>query len=195
MKKGLFLPLDSYMENAQHMEFDKLDQKVMEAGRNEQGQLILLMFYRLDEVVLRQEAESFPTSWGEAAAMAEEDESMLETFCRGLQWTGFREMCFGQIVDALSEELLISQDEFFQCCKEALDLYQRAAPRLKELDALSYQSYNGFVEESRAYMSDWCGYAGAADGSFSSFVFRNKEGEINAPIETWCAVNSNTKHP
>ena len=57
MRSGVFLPLDTYIENAQFMEWDKLTPKVMEAGRTEEGQLVVpmaytmpLTFYRKSEV-------------------------------------------------------------------------------------------------------------------------------------------------
>lgn len=45
MKNRLFLPLDSYMENAQFMEFDQMNPMVMAAGRNEEGQQLLPMTF------------------------------------------------------------------------------------------------------------------------------------------------------
>lgn len=47
IESGLFLPLDDYIENAQFIEWDKLTPIVMEAGRNEEGQLILPLTYNI----------------------------------------------------------------------------------------------------------------------------------------------------
>ncbi len=111
----------------------------------------------------------------------------------GLALSGFRYMCFGPLADHQSEELLITQDELFQRAKEAVDLYKRATPRLK-----TYETMADYLEQARAmlaYNGYWFGYLGAEDISHSSHVFYNSQGEINAAIETWCAVNKNTQHP
>lgn len=191
MKKGLFLPLDSYMENAQHMEFDKLDQKVMEAGRNEQGQVILPMFYRLHQACVFQEVEpeALPKDWESAAAA--EDERLLETFALGLM-NGFREMAFGQIADWDKEELLPDQEAFYQRAREAIDAYRRALSHLRPLDAMDYDQ---MADEIYGQVDSWTNNVALGREEYTSYVFRNEQGEINAPIETWCAVNANTQHP
>lgn len=192
MKKGLFLPLDSYMENAQHMDFDKLDQKVMEAGRNERGQVILPMFYRLHQACVFQkvEPEALPKDWESAAE--EENERLLETFALGLAATGFREMAFGQIADWDEEELLLDKNAFYQRVQEAVDAYGRALPHLKTLNTMDY---NEMTKEIYGQVDAWTNNVALGREKYTSYVFRNERGEINAPIETWCAVNANTKHP
>lgn len=194
MKKGLFLPLDDYIPNARFMDFDKLDPTVMAAGRNDQGQVVLPMFYQLDQAVLVKEADpgSLPGSWGQGVAMAGPDEYILEAYGFGLRFTRFRNMCFGQVADNQKEELLLDQETFFQRCKEAVNLYAQAVPRLKEVISGSYVDS---LSKMLAFVGYWTGYPSVEDAAFTSFVFHNEKGQINAPIETWCAVNKNTKHP
>ncbi len=194
MKKGLFLPLDQYIEDAQFMEFDKLDPAVMAAGRNDQGQVVLPMFYQLDQAVVVKEADpgSLPGSWDEGVAIAGQDEYILEAYGFGLRFTRFRNMCFGQVADNQKEELLLDQETFFQRCKEAVNLYAQAVPHLKEAASGSYVDS---LSKMLAFVGYWAGYPPVEDAAFTSFVFHNEKGQINAPIETWCAVNKNTKHP
>lgn len=45
MDSRVFLPLDSYIENARFMEFDRLDPTIMAAGRNDEGQQLLPMTF------------------------------------------------------------------------------------------------------------------------------------------------------
>ena len=49
----MFLPLDSYIEKAQFMEWDKLTPVVMDAGRTEKGQFLLPMTYTVPAVAFR----------------------------------------------------------------------------------------------------------------------------------------------
>ena len=47
MKRGMFLPLDTYIPNSQFMEWSKLTSTIMEAGHTAQGQLLLPMTYTI----------------------------------------------------------------------------------------------------------------------------------------------------
>ena len=58
MERRAFLPLDSYLENAEYMEWDKLFQPVMEAGKNEEGQQLLPMSYQITAMLFDSELYS-----------------------------------------------------------------------------------------------------------------------------------------
>lgn len=191
MDRGLFLPLDEYIENAQFMEFDKLDPTIMEAGRNEQGQVILPMFYQLDQYMIYRETdpEDLPANWDEAIVAAQEDEYIRDVFTLALTGGYFRQLCFGKISDNVNEELIISQDELFERTKEAMELYTAGLPALLEFDAMTRDG------ALRACRDTWVNNIHLYGPAYTSFVPRNREGTVTAPIETWCAVNKNTKHP
>lgn len=180
MKKNLFLPLDEYIENARFMEFDKLDPAVMAAGRNEQGQVILPMFYRLNRLVAFPEDKDapLPDDWNGILSCADSDVRVRSNF--GLMTLGFREMCLDRIADAQSEELLIDQDEFFLRAKEALDFYTGNVPQMNEFT-------RAMTAQKAANLAN--------SGEMQFFVPGTTSGSVNAAIETWCAVSSNTKHP
>lgn len=180
MKKGLFLPLDKYIENAQFMEFDKFDPEVMAAGRGEQGQLILPMFYRLNRLVAFPEDKDapLPVDWNGILFCTDNDVRVRSNF--GLMTMGFREMCLDRIADAQSEDLLINQEEFFLRAKEALDFYTSNVPQMEEFTrAMTAQEAINL----------------ANSGEMQFFVPGNASGNISAAIETWCAVSSSTNHP
>lgn len=177
MAKGFFLPLDKYIENAQFMEFDKFDQKVMEAGRNEQGQVIVPMFYGLTEgwIFPAAEDEVIPADWNEG--IASEDPSIREMMAVRLGNTGFRSMCFDKIADYETEELLLDKEELFQRTMEAVNLQKSQVAAINEM--LSMTSVEMIAKAT----------------SYNTCLVRTPQGKINAPIETWCAVNNNTKYP
>lgn len=194
MKKGFFLPLDDYIENARFMEFDKLDQAVMAVGRGEQGQVILPMFYRLNEIQINREIDpdEFPSDWDGAAASGNELVQWAGALWAGY---GFRNACFGRVSE--NEELLITEEELFQRAREALELCKKYAPemsRLREIEAR--EDYTVFLKEVAVNVCPWgSGYLEMEDNVNSSYVLKNPQGEISAPIETWCAVNKNTQDP
>ncbi len=180
MEKGLFLPLDKYIENARFMEFDKFDPKVMAAGQNEQGQVILPMFYRVCEMMTFPEDKDapLPANWNEILACTDSDVRVRASF--GLTSLGLREMCFDKIADSLNEELLIDEEEFFLRVKEALDFYTGSIPLMDKFsDTMTAQQAISL----------------ANSGEMQYFVPGTASGSINAAIETWCAVSSSTKFP
>lgn len=67
MRQNLFLPLDDFINNAQFMEWDKLTPAVMEAGKTEQGQMVLPMTYDFEATVFNKADipfyDSLPMTW------------------------------------------------------------------------------------------------------------------------------------
>lgn len=186
MASGFFLPLDEYVENARFMELDKLQKTVMDAGCYKGSRYILPMFYRLPVGLLRREEEpgALPASWDEAVASP--DGEIRQQYARAAEEIpGFRETAFGRIADNAGQELLISQEELFARTKEALSLVREFSqgPKGREID------------DSIWYL-DYRLLDSAGDGAaYTFFTPRNPEGGVNAPIETWCAVNKNTSYP
>lgn len=191
MCSNLFLKLDDYLENAQFMEFDLLDPVVMAAGRNEDGQFILPMLYNLPMGVLSGEGRAIPADWQEAVSSQDIDIRRLYAQAVRDFSPGFRELAFERIADNVEEELLLDKDELFQRTKEAVQLYQEY--RSGQLDSaaleyeaqpwgLNYKEFLSFADED-------------PNAKFTYFAPRNSQGGITAAIETWCAVNRNTKHP
>ncbi len=187
MASGFFLPLDEYIENAQFMEFDNLDQKVMDAGKYDGKQYILPMLYRIPMGVLRKEADasSLPADWTQALSCPV-DEVRRQYSRAATELPGFREMAFEQIADNANEELLIGQDELFQRTKEALDLYREFPEGIK-----------GRALDDCVWTLDyyWLDYTSEEDVTYTFFTPRNPQGGVTASVETWCAVNKNTKFP
>lgn len=62
MEAGLFLPLDDYIQNAQFMEWNKLNETVMAAGRTEQGQMLLPMTYTFPLTMFRESDVTLTTT-------------------------------------------------------------------------------------------------------------------------------------
>ena len=53
MKRKIFLPLDKYIEKAQFMEWNRLPPVVMDAGKNEHGQMLLPMTYTMPVTIYK----------------------------------------------------------------------------------------------------------------------------------------------
>lgn len=109
MKRNIFLPLDEYIANARYMEWDKQFPLVMEAGRNDQGQMVLPLTWTLPTTLFRQSEVEFDHSkamtYGEMVGGG--DPVLEQAACLSL--TGhIRGTCISNIFDELAD---FSKDE------------------------------------------------------------------------------------
>ena len=68
MEAGLFLPLDQYIENAKYIDTSDWNQTVLDAGKTEEGQVVLPLYYRLPAYVFKSSdlsEQEVPGSWEE----------------------------------------------------------------------------------------------------------------------------------
>lgn len=187
MKKGLFLPLDEYVENAQFMDMEKLHTKVMDAGIYEGKRYILPMFYRISYGWAQKAVDpaELPASWQEAVASG--DEEIRQIYGGNLAAASFRQVVFGQTADNYNEELLLDQEDFFQRTKEAVELYRE----YWQSSQIPYDEKGCF-----SWSDGLAGkFSGSTPGDNTYFAPLNSEGGLSAAIENYCAVNANTKHP
>lgn len=187
MSKGLFLALDEYVEDAQFMDMEMLNTRVMEAGCYEGSRYILPMFYRISYGHASQviEPEDLPATWQDGVSSG--DAEIRSSYAANLSAISFRQVVFGQVADNYSEELLLDQEDFFQRTKEAVQMYEEYWSETQipyDLSGCgSWGDYHAGV------------FSGEAPGDNTFFAPRNSEGGLSAAVENWCAVNANTQHP
>lgn len=184
MYAGFFLPLDEYIENAQFMEWEKLTPVIMEAGRTEEGQMILPLNYNTAGVVITKKeflGEKVPESWAEAV------DGENPVYQKGYAWLaswGFPNV-FPKVVDNKTEELLITEEELLHRVNQAL--------RCPDYRSEYYAEASPFVPS----YSDW-GEPNLWETDLDNTVFlpmRNTEGGYTAYITYYGAVNRNTELP
>lgn len=210
MRSGVFLPLDTYIENAQFMEWDKLTPKVMEAGRTEEGQLVVpmtytmpLTFYRKSEVshipstemtwddmmadetgILRNAASTAYIMDGRLHGM---DEAVLAS-------SGSAPLqALGSLADYSSGELLFSQDELQKRAEEEFSLRDRIwndelgklPANRKELMRAKYNaSWSPMLEEDVLLR----------DEATTMIPIYSDDGGVTATVTSFACINRNAKH-
>lgn len=205
MEAGLFLPLDDYIQNAQFMEWDKLNETVMAAGRTEQGQMLLPMTYafpltmfRESDVTLTTTAE---TTWQD---MLNDKTNVLTA---AANWTptmeeqeNFENQCggpllpyiLGDIADYSSEKLLFTEDELLQ--------------RITDIIELDARNKNGEFDNVPPYYH-WLAGPGFTDssvadpqvkvhdqGPITMVPLYSDDGGMTAAVTSYVAINRSTKH-
>ena len=205
MEAGLFLPLDDYIQNAQFMEWNKLNETVMAAGRTEQGQMLLPMTYtfpltmfRESDVTLTTTAE---TTWQDMlndktnvlTAAADwiptmEEQANFENQCGG----PLLPYILGDLADYSSEKLLFTEDELLQ--------------RITDVIELDVRNKNGEFENVPPYYH-WfaCGGLTGSDfadphvkvrdqGPITMVPLYSDDGGMTAAVTSYVAINRGTKH-
>lgn len=203
MARKIFLPLDSYMEQARFMEWDKLTPVVMEAGRNEEGQQILPLTYTMPLTVFSQEEcpDGFPLD-RTFYEMAESDTPWpatpaLRTLGESTQNMDIDQLSdvFLQLADYSSEQLAFSEEELLRVMETAAELESRRQAGEMEGPPSHYHaslgvSFNEFPTEER----EW--YAGIGERADLALApFPTVEGGYGASITSFAAVNRNTRRP
>ncbi len=133
MRSGTFLPLDDLIAQAQFMEWEKLTSPVMEAGKTEEGQMLLPIAYSFPLTFFHSsEAQPYPaeTAWAE---VAEGNDSILAASMEPLLSSVFNYRYPGycyfsytwkDIADYDREQLLFSEEELLERAGEVLSLSQ-----------------------------------------------------------------------
>lgn len=108
MDRKMFLPLDEYMEGAGLMEWDKLYPQIMEAGRSEEGQVILPLGWRVNVTLVKSEdctlTETLPMTFEQ---MLESEDPVILRAC----WGNLFGDSLGTLADYAKDEPAFTQEE------------------------------------------------------------------------------------
>lgn len=200
MDDGRFLVLDELIEKAQFMEWDKLTPAVMEAGRTEDGQMLLPLTYTFPVTVFRK---------GEAALELSPDLTWDQVLAEGSPYlkaaaapgsrcgSEYLSGLLGELADYPAEELLFTQEELVQRIRETLELAQsRDEKAFGELP--DYQGFPMCVDFEYDF------YPKKGDGSYAALrpgdpvemaPLYSVQGGCRATIRTYGGINRNTKRP
>ncbi len=209
MQLGAFLPLDEYIENAQFMEWEKYTSAVIEAGRTDEGQLILPLTYTLPLTFYRT-ADTAGVKLGKETTwedMLTDESGILKAAASWMHhaanefvfmWSSdnYIEYTFGEIADYESEELLFTEEELRQRTKEILDMQKLfdngglqnipAHYQTKIYPTFSWPSENGFLEPDP--------HNGIRFEEEQTMIpIYSEDGGTTAEIVSFAAINANTE--
>ena len=173
MESRIFLPLDDYIEKAQYMEWDKLLPKIMDAGKNADGQQLLPLGYEFQMYVM-EKSQGEPTFGHPLSGELTGQMALYNVL--------------GELADYDNDRLALSEEELLENCLEQLDRFKSA----KELPVkFAYISEGAFTTmgENRPEPLD------LKDTEHWMLSGPNISGGITANITCFAGINRNTKHP
>lgn len=184
MKQGFFLPLDDYIANAQYMQWDELIPIVMEAGRNEKGQLILPLTYGFSASLAERESctltEELPLSWNDMLTSS-------DPYVRFAACSWEFGSVFGQLGDYSKDEPAFTEEEL--------------SARLEEARAANLAGRPEDLPETSRILPD------VNIGTQNSNILNPKSpdyimipkynagGGVTATIASFAAINASTQYP
>lgn len=184
MENRIFLPLDEYIEKAEYMEWDRLLPAVMDAGKGEDGQLLLPLAYRFDVLLLDRGRFSsgveLPAAWDE---LAESGDKLVRSLA------GYAALydLMGELGDYDKDVPAFSEDELF-------DYAKRFLAHIKGVRSESVTPV--FVNFTDGKFSGPDSTLDLLNGrEFDFFSTYNKDGGITADITAFAGINRNSAHP
>ena len=183
MYTDTFLPLDDFLETAEYARPEKFNQKILEAGKTEKGQMILPITYTYQKVVFRKTdlegLQEIPLSWEELRTC--ENPVLQEAV---FHYTHCMYPLFGKLADYKKGKLLFTEEELQTMLEEVCAYTEWNEYRENRPEDLSIQGLFDFYPN----------LAASQDEKILVGI-PNKNGGITAEIGTYIAVNRNTKIP
>lgn len=183
MYTDTFLPLDDFLETAEYARPEKFNQKILEAGKTEKGQMILPITYTYQKVVFRKTdlkgLQEIPLSWEELRTC--ENPVLQEAV---FYYTQRMYPLFGELADYKEGKLLFTEKELQTMLEEVCAYTEWNEYRENRPEDLSIQGLFDFYPN----------LAASQDEKILVGI-PNKNGGITAEIGTYIAVNRNTKIP
>lgn len=200
MEDGLFLPLDKYIEHAEYMEWDKMLPAAMEAGKTENGQVILPISFAMPITAYLEGETELPAADTTFADVVASNDPILQS---SMAYTGRWEQQFMRcyfpylftgIANYKTGELAFTEDDLFQLTRDVAGLKNNEPENLPAhfSDQLTFETYNYFIAG--------VGVPPARQGINKNdnqvmLPLYNIDGGATALICSFGAVNANTRRP
>ena len=182
METGLFLPLDEYIENAKYINISTWNQVVLDAGKTEEGQVVLPLYYRFPVYAYKSSdlsGKEIHDSWG--ALLASENPVLKNVSDSDFIFS------FGKLADYQTENLIFSKEEL----KSYLEEYRFFKERI--------EAQNNMQETTEQIAGGWIsgefftqGVGGALEEEQTYVTIPNRDGSVTAMVTMFAAVNKNT---
>ena len=183
MYTDTFLPLDDFFKQATYVKQENLNQKILEAGKTEQGQMILPITYRYKKYAFRKmdlnTLEKLPNSWDELRTC---ENPVIQNGMFLQAYSLFP--LFGKLANYETGELLFSEEELQKWIKEATDYIMWNEEEKKARENLPLPICGNAMDF----------YTNMIDSQEDMIIsgFPNKDGGVTAEIDIYAAINRNT---
>lgn len=186
MERNIFLPLDEFIEDARFMEWDKLTPVIMEAGRNEHGQLLLPMTYTVFMGLFKRGDVDFTLEgntgleWKDMLDMGPACAAVAAKSIYG----GYQSAALAPLADFERDELALTEEELLEYVALALEAEERLkGEKLPEAQIQSLKPDSFFDSQY------------GRSNELTMIPRFSRGGGYRALINSFAGINVNTKRP
>lgn len=199
MKGNLLLPLNDWIESAQYMEWDYLNQNVMSIGSYDGNQYLIPLDYSFSVTIYRENDithnPSKDITWMDVVS---DSSNVLPASANYMQGTTtynydkFISGTWGELADFSKGELLFSEEELLNKIQQLLELndrdYSSLPSRLRtQMGVLE----NAFSNKSDPYYTEIF----SQDEPLTIVPMYQDKGGVTAIVTHFAGINRNTKNP
>ncbi len=185
MENGVFLPLDSYLENSLWLDISLCNSVAVEAGRTQKGQMVLPITYTFPVSVFRQDSC---------------DSEIVNERSRAIAARQQFSDVFGELADYSDERLLFSKDELLESVQHYLRLSSENQNSALEgvasvfyLTAADASSWDWDYHSDKLSFGEFPGIS--AQDSQAIAAVPNMENGVTAAIVAYACINRSTRYP
>ncbi|MBO5253760.1 MAG: extracellular solute-binding protein [Clostridia bacterium] len=199
MKNGLFLPLDEYMENnTRFTDWSKQTKVILDAGKNEEGQLIIPLAYTLPLVVYPKDEVKLQSSSDLTMQDILNDPETAEL--GAVMYNGLGKIdeqtssyaihedrlapILGTLADFDNEELLFTEEDLMRTMDTVFSLRDAAD-----------ENQQNYIEENLGVGLCYEFNLAYFDEEMEMIPLYSRNGGVTATITAYAAVNRNTNYP
>ncbi|MBO5336459.1 MAG: hypothetical protein J6A94_04920 [Lachnospiraceae bacterium] len=188
MYADVFLPLDEYMKQANYMRPENWNQTILEAGRTEEGQMLLPILYHYAAFAFHttdvEGNGGIPSSWEELLVC---ENPVIQKAMSLTLYSKFSEI-YGRLADYQEEKLLFTEEELLIRAQEAAQ-YIEATYESDAVENAPDKVVGG------AALKVLYEYLAAEQEDYTIIGLPNEAGGVTANITMYAGINHNTKQP
>lgn len=186
MSSHVFLPLDDYLDKAEHIEWNALQPVVMAAGRNEEGQQILPLSYTFEATFFHKESytpeREFPMTWEE---MLEDPDPKLR-YAASSGGSRLQDV-IGDLADYSKDVPAFSEEELRTWASMQFNAWKTLPEEMREKTPLTISLTQNALCNSDIDLD--------GDQEYTIIPAYNRDGGVTANITTFAAINRNARRP
>lgn len=188
MNSNLFLPLDDYLAEAQHINLSGWNQKIVEAGKTEEGQILLPIAYTYYAYAFR--TEDIEDKGPVPESLAELYDCRETSVMKNVTAYDRLWFChtFGTLADYTNEKLLFTEEELQKRIDEMAEWYM-------DNQTVNIDEVVRVIVSGEAGEAFWKQVDRNSQEEKTVFAIPNDKGGVTACVKLYAAINRNTEYP
>lgn len=199
MNNGVFYPLDDFIAESKHLIMDEHIEVVMNAGRTDEGQVVLPLLFDYELIWLeRDKMLDYDVADDDLLSLLNDEDNYVK-FMVGSDNLNWSSKVFTDYIDESGQALAITQDEmkeYFHYVNESADMVLKYGQDYTEYDETGFPVIKEWEEGPIYELSeDALLHLNRIYDKIYPLAVPSRDGGICAQITAFTAINRNSQHP